>query len=724
VYGLGATLYELMTLRPAVTAAERAEVLRQVAFEEPVAPRRLERAIPVELETVVLKCLAKNPDERYATAQELADDLRHFLEDKPIRARRPGLVKRLRKWARRHGAIVGAAAAVLCVAAVLVGVNGLWWLQRRAAAEADARAAIAEAMQFCQEERWPEGMSAARRARAALASVGAESTLWRQADDLARDAEMGQRVEKARVRPALDREPGAGDTAYADAFRWYGLDVDHVDSAEAAERIGASAIAAQLVAALDEWALMCVPRVGPDPRRMARLAVTRAADPDPLRNMIRDVLEGKGPVGLQDLIARAKHQELHPATAVRLSGLVGADAPGGPWATSVLRQVWQRHPADFWVNFELGYRYFHSRPPQVEEAIRFFTAAVTSRPHSPGAHSNLGMALYQQGRLDEAIAECRTAVLLDDHEPLAHNGLGITLASRGRANEAIEEFRKALKLKGDDARVHYNLGCALLGTGRPDESLAEFRTATRLSDGFGAAQALIGRTLRGQGRVGAAIAELRELIRRTGDTPEARCELGTLLCECKHDYHGAIEQFRSALRLDNRRATAHAGLAFALSQDGHPEAAARFYATAFELQPRLADGFNGNYRYNAACAAALAGAGQGTDAAMDGRARARLRGQALDWLRADLTLYARLAATRQAQACALVRQRLSHWQGDSDLAGVRGSALDKLPAAERDGWRKLWADVKELVARAQAADNRRGSPDTKRLPTARHRSGP
>jgi serine/threonine protein kinase len=75
VYGLGATLYELLTGRPAVDATERAEVLRKIAFEDPTPPRKLDRAIPAELETITLKCLAKNPAERYATAGELADDL-------------------------------------------------------------------------------------------------------------------------------------------------------------------------------------------------------------------------------------------------------------------------------------------------------------------------------------------------------------------------------------------------------------------------------------------------------------------------------------------------------------------------------------------------------------------------------------------------------------------------------------------------------------------------
>src|SRR5205814_884687 len=75
IYSLGATLYELLALAPVFQGSDRQELLRQIAFEEPRPPRRVNRAIPAELETIVLKALEKNPAERYATGQELADDL-------------------------------------------------------------------------------------------------------------------------------------------------------------------------------------------------------------------------------------------------------------------------------------------------------------------------------------------------------------------------------------------------------------------------------------------------------------------------------------------------------------------------------------------------------------------------------------------------------------------------------------------------------------------------
>jgi serine/threonine protein kinase/WD40 repeat protein/tetratricopeptide (TPR) repeat protein len=124
LYSLGVTLYEVLTLEPAFGGRDRQELLRQIAFEEPRPPRKLNKAIPADLETIVLKAMAKNPAERYATAQDLADDLRRFLEDRPIRARRPTLAQRGRKLVRRHRAVVttmvGGAFAVAAVAIALL----------------------------------------------------------------------------------------------------------------------------------------------------------------------------------------------------------------------------------------------------------------------------------------------------------------------------------------------------------------------------------------------------------------------------------------------------------------------------------------------------------------------------------------------------------------------------------------------------------------------------
>ena len=118
IYSLGATLYELLTLQPTFEDTDRTELLNHIAFTEPRPLRAIDRRIPAELETIVLKAMAKNRDERYQTSQQLADDLVAFCENRPIKARPISFADRARKWARRHQALVtttGLALAVLCV---------------------------------------------------------------------------------------------------------------------------------------------------------------------------------------------------------------------------------------------------------------------------------------------------------------------------------------------------------------------------------------------------------------------------------------------------------------------------------------------------------------------------------------------------------------------------------------------------------------------------------
>src|SRR5207249_1107265 len=113
IYSLGVTLYELLTLAPVFDGHDRQELLNQIANDEPRPPRSWDKSIPVELETIILKAIAKHPAERYASVREMGDDLQRFLEDKPIRARRPSFREKALKWSRRHKPIVVSAALLL-----------------------------------------------------------------------------------------------------------------------------------------------------------------------------------------------------------------------------------------------------------------------------------------------------------------------------------------------------------------------------------------------------------------------------------------------------------------------------------------------------------------------------------------------------------------------------------------------------------------------------------
>jgi serine/threonine protein kinase len=166
IYSLGATLYELLTLRPPFEGRDRNDLIRQVADEDPPPPCDLDRSVPPELETIVLKALRKDPAERYATAQELADDLQRFLDGRPILARRPTPFERLRVWSRRHPALVatGVVALFLLSAASLVSTA----LVRREQGKTLAEKERAEAAYRRERRRAEEAEARFRLARGAV----------------------------------------------------------------------------------------------------------------------------------------------------------------------------------------------------------------------------------------------------------------------------------------------------------------------------------------------------------------------------------------------------------------------------------------------------------------------------------------------------------------------------------------------------------------------------
>ncbi len=116
IYSLGITLYELVTGQPAYGGGTPHEVVMEILLREPATPRSLNPAVPRDLETVILKAIAKRPADRYATAMELADDLRRWLRREPIRARRIGPLGRVVRWCQRNPTL----AAVTAAAAVLI----------------------------------------------------------------------------------------------------------------------------------------------------------------------------------------------------------------------------------------------------------------------------------------------------------------------------------------------------------------------------------------------------------------------------------------------------------------------------------------------------------------------------------------------------------------------------------------------------------------------------
>jgi WD40 repeat protein len=144
VYALGAILYECLTGRPPFKAASALDTLMQVVSDEPVPPRQLQSRTPRDLETICLKCLQKDRAKRYASALQLAEDLRRVQAGEPIRARPVGQVERGWRWCRRNpvvAGLVGAVAATLLLGTALATGLAVWALGERDRADRNAAAA-------------------------------------------------------------------------------------------------------------------------------------------------------------------------------------------------------------------------------------------------------------------------------------------------------------------------------------------------------------------------------------------------------------------------------------------------------------------------------------------------------------------------------------------------------------------------------------------------------
>jgi serine/threonine protein kinase/WD40 repeat protein len=231
LYALGLTLYELLTLRPAFDEAERHKLASQVMHTEPPRPRKLNPLVPRDLETVVLKTLARDPAHRYQTASELAEDLKRFVDDRPIRARRVSARERFWRWCRRNPALAwltGAVAALL----LTVAVTSTGLAIRIAAARNDAVRAQHQAEANAEENRELIGRQYVSNGLRLMDQGDLSGALLWFAEALQQDANDPERAELHRLRlgtllrecprPAhvWFHEAKVNDAAYSPDGRW------------------------------------------------------------------------------------------------------------------------------------------------------------------------------------------------------------------------------------------------------------------------------------------------------------------------------------------------------------------------------------------------------------------------------------------------------------------------------------------------------------------------
>jgi serine/threonine-protein kinase len=479
IYSLGAMLYALLTGQPPVRGSNMFAVLEQVQKGKVTPARQVKPAVPKSLEAVCLKAMALKPEQRYATALELAADVEHWLADEPVSACREPAWQRLGRWGRQHKPLVAGAAALLLtgVAALGIGLVAVSAEQRKTAKALEAETIARE----------DEGRrrSEARRALDTMSSEVIE-------DWLAKQRELTGPQRKFLEQALNWYQDFANDTGGDEASR----------AAAAAACLRVGTIHYRLGHAREAEAAY---RRGQD--MYSQLAGEFPANPDYPKSLTR----GQNNLGvlLQEM-GRAEEAEVVFGEALARRKRLAADFPDRPDYRQDLAATYN----------SLGVLLMKTgRPKDAEEAYREALALrqrlAADFPDRPDyrselarSHNNLGNLFADTGRPKLAEEAYREALALrrrlaDDFPDrpefrydlaLGHNNMGEWFRKTRRAKEAEGAYREALALQHDLAAefpswpdyrwslagCHNNLGLLLADTGRPKEAEPEYREALAL----------------------------------------------------------------------------------------------------------------------------------------------------------------------------------------------------------------------------------------------------
>lgn len=468
IYALGAILYELLTGRPPFRGESSSATLQQVLGQQPVPPTQLNVDVPRDLETICLKCLQKDPRGRYVSAADLRDDVRQFLKNEPISARPISRPARILRWVRRNpvGTALLLTGAGLVAAAGTIGTKQLVLDAERRLERAQWDERLQFVLQLEKEGRF-------REARAILGRIPEDgfSDLRSEIEAATEELDVVEKLQNVRMnRTRFLQHAGFGNEEssreYQTIFREARLGTFQDDPAVVARRLKATTASPALIAALDDWAVCSL-----DERRGWILSVAREADPDPWRDRVRDQARWTDVAAIEKLASEVQVGE-QPVTV--MVALVERWRRLGGDPSEFLKRVYRVHPDDFWINFDLG---IQAGVKDSAAGAAYGRAAVALRPGATGAHYNLALYLWGDGKIDEGIDHLEWTLELDPGHTWAHLRLGQLFIAKDRLDDALSHFQRAAELEPDQIETRTRIREVLLRQGRADEAMESWAKA-------------------------------------------------------------------------------------------------------------------------------------------------------------------------------------------------------------------------------------------------------
>jgi serine/threonine protein kinase/Tfp pilus assembly protein PilF len=636
VYALGAILYELVTGRPPFKGTTVAQTLEQVRTQEPVPPSRLQPRLPRDLETICLKCLEKDPGRRYASALELAEDLRRFQAQEPIRARPVSWGERGIKFARRRPAVAGLIAVSLT--ALICGLGLVAWHYEDLQVQVrQAKTRATKAERLVQQERQKTMAAQLAKAKAHHQAQDRFCRFVKERDEalfygIYKTLFPDQSVPPSRqaARKALDLA-GAwkkGDRALANSR--------YLENGQAQE-IQETCYELFLILA-ESVAGSAAGQTGEQQKKRAQQALRlldRAAQfGSPTRAFYRRRARYLGRIGDERGKNREEKQaeQLQPDSAMDFFLLGDEQFRHGnaPQALRNFEETLRRRPDHFWGQYYLSLCYLAMHRPA--EAKVGLPACLSRRPDflwtyllrgfanqrlkdwkaaeadfhkasllGPNEHARYillvsrGLVYYDQNRFPAAEAELRRAIALRPNRPAAYLNLSWVYRKQHKWTQALEQLEHAERLQPPVeilANIHLERGRIYYGNKNYAAALKAWAGALKASPGFAPAHYWRGRALLGRQRFKEAARAFDAYLQHGGQPNgdvyrgrgHARTKAGDLL--------GSLEDYTQALYLHpDAEIYAHRGWAY-FFLDAWRLALADF-EKALRLDPDYGDAYTG-----------------------------------------------------------------------------------------------------------------------------------